>query len=222
VCDSTYPTDRSVVKYDDRMTPSAPPPDQLSARKEDVVAAAAELFRERGYDATSMQDLAAALGIRKSTLYHHVATKEDLLWLVMREPLTELVADVRAIFEDKSRGTVERIREAIAVHCTSFERHHPQMFVITRENGETLSPELQAQISELRAQYLALWKRVITAGKRSGELRSDLDAAVTVEAILGMVNWMFRWFRPGGRLSAAAVAAEFARLIEPGLLAPGR
>lgn len=190
-----------------------------SGRKEDLVAAAARQFRERGYDATSMQDLAVEMGILKGSLYHHVATKEDLLWLVVREPLTELVADVRAVFADKSRPSVERIRAAITVHCSSFERHHPHMFVITRENGETLSPPLRKQIGALQDEYLALWKQAIKAGKRSGEFRADLDTGVTVEAILGMINWMFRWFKPGGRLTAESVAGEFARLIEPGLIA---
>lgn len=202
------------------MPPRTDPRRKPTGRREDLVAAAARLFQERGYDATSMQDLANEMGILKGSLYSHVSTKEDLLWLIVKEPLSELLNEVRAIFADRSLTAPERIRAAIEVHCTSFERHHPHMFVITRENGETLSPDLRTQIDAMRDEYIAVWKKAITAGKRAGELRADLDTAITVEAILGMVNWMFRWFKPGGRLTARSVADEFARLIEPGLVAP--
>ena len=188
-------------------------------RKDDLVAIAARLFHERGYDATSMQDIADSMGILKGSVYHHVATKEDILWMIVEAPLGELLEEVRAILNDASLTTIERIRRAITVHCTSFERNYPHMSVITREYGESLSPKMRDQIAGMRDQYYLLWKKAIAAGKRSGELRSDLDTGIAVEAILGMINWMFRWYKPGGRLSAAKVADEFSALLERGLLA---
>ncbi|MEX2195930.1 MAG: TetR/AcrR family transcriptional regulator [Thermoleophilaceae bacterium] len=201
------------------MAPETAPKKAARGRMDDLVAVAAKLFRDRGYDATSMQEIADEVGILKGSVYHYVSTKEDLLWMIVEAPLRELVDGARAILGDLSKPMAERMRETIRLHCESFERHHPHMFVITREYGETLSDARREEISALRDEYYSIWKKAITSGKRSGEVRSDIDTAVTIEAILGMVNWMFRWFKPGGRLTAASVADEFANLLERGIVA---
>jgi AcrR family transcriptional regulator len=187
-------------------------------RIDDLITVAARLFHERGYDATSMQEIADEMGILKGSLYHYVATKEDLLWMIVQSPLQELLDDVEGALSDKSTPVSARIRRAVTIHCESFDRHHPHMSVITREYGETLSPALREQISAMRAEYYTAWKKAIAAGQRSGDLRSDIDSGIATEAILGMVNWMFRWYKPGGRLTAAKVADQFAEVLERGLV----
>lgn len=190
-----------------------------STRRDDLVAVAARLFHESGYDATSMQEIANELGILKGSLYHYVNTKEDLLWMIVEVPMADLVTDVEAILSDTSTPLLQRIRAAVEIHCAKFEEHYPHMSVITKEWGETLSPALRGQLGTARDRYYAAWKGALTAGKESGELRSNIDPAITAEAILGMINWMFRWFNPTGRLKAAGVANEFSNLLERGLRA---
>jgi AcrR family transcriptional regulator len=187
-------------------------------RIDDLVAVAARLFHERGYDATSMQEIADEMGILKGSLYHYVVTKEDLLWMIVQAPLQELLDEVKAALSDESMPVSARIRRAVTVHCESFDRHHPHMSVITREYGETLSPGMREQIAAMREEYYSSWKKAIASGQRTGELRSDIDSAIATEAILGMVNWMFRWYKPGGRLTATKVADQFAELLDRGLV----
>jgi TetR/AcrR family transcriptional regulator, cholesterol catabolism regulator len=199
------------------MTSSARNNKPTPERNEELIAVAARLFRDRGYDGTSIRDIASAMGIGKSSLYHYVATKEDLLWMIVEAPLTGLVETVAAVFADTTIPLAERIRLASEAHCESFERYHPHMFVITRENGETLSTPRRTDLVALRDRYYLLWKQAIVAGRRSGEIRSDLDVGVAVQAILGMINWMFRWFSPGGKVTARAVADQFADLLVAGV-----
>lgn len=179
---------------------------------------AARLFRERGYDVTSMQDIADEMGILKGSVYHYVRTKEDLLWMVVAPPLRELVDQATVVLNAPGRSVEERLRDAIHAHARSFETHYPHMFVIIRENGETLSPKRRREFDAMRDEYMSLWLQTISGGVHSGELRGDLDARLAVHAVFGMLNWMFRWFTLGRRLTPDAVAEEFAGIFMRGIL----
>jgi AcrR family transcriptional regulator len=189
-------------------------------RRPELIAIAAQLFRERGYDATSTQEIAAAMNVRKATLYHYVRTKEDLLWMVVEPPLRELVDNASEILSPRSKApTIEKLSTAMAAHASSFEAHYPHMFVITQENGRTLSEPRRTEFATMRNDYTALWIAAVKAGIGSGELRGDLEPRLTVYAIFGMLNWMFRWFTPGRGFSADDVAASFATLLAAGISA---
>lgn len=164
-----------------------------------------------------MQEIADEMGILKGSVYHYVKTKEDLLWLVVEPPLRELVQTARTILTDDSVPLFERLHRAMEAHARSFEVHYPHMFVITRENGDTLSPARRKEFDELRNEYFKIWKAAIVKGRKSGEVRSDLDVRTTVQAVFGMLNWMFRWFTPGQGANAKDVARTFADLLARGL-----
>lgn len=164
-----------------------------------------------------MQEIAAEMGILKGSVYHYVRTKEDLLWMVVAPPLRELVDAARTILRDDERPLSERLASAMEAHARSFELHHPHMFVITRENGQTLSPARRKEFDDLQAEYFRIWKAAIMEGRKSGEVRDDLDVRTTVEAIFGMLNWMSRWFKPGPRTDAREVARDFATIIASGI-----
>jgi AcrR family transcriptional regulator len=187
-------------------------------RNAELVTVAAGLFRDRGYDATSMQEIADRMGILKGSVYHYVKTKEDLLWMVVEPPLIELVDTAQAILGESDRPISERLTAAMEAHAESFEAHYPHMMVMTRENGETLSDKRRSDLDGLRKKYFQLWRKAIVAGQKDGALRDDVDPSVAVHGIFGMLNWMFRWFKPGGRMPARAVAHQFAAIVIDGLL----
>jgi AcrR family transcriptional regulator len=190
-------------------------------RREELVAVAARLFHDQGYDATSMQDVADQMGMLKGSVYHYVRTKEDLLWMVVEPQLIELVDTAKAVFADVAVPLPERLRLALEAHARSFERNYPHMFVITRENGETLSSTRHKSFDRLRSRYFKLWFDAVVDGQASGELRADLDPRIVVQAIFGMLNWMFRWFKPGGKSTAEEVARTFSALLSDGLVVEG-
>lgn len=181
---------------------------------------AAELFRERGYDATSMQEIADRMGILKGSLYHYVKTKEDLLWVVMEPLLREMVDRAREILSDSAVPLSDRLVAVMEMHAESFEANYPHMFVMTRENGDTLSEQRRKDLDSLRRQYFKVLRDTIVAGQKAGELRDDIDPSIAVHAIFGMLNWMFRWFSPGGRMKARDVAHQFADIAIAGLIPP--
>jgi AcrR family transcriptional regulator len=204
------------------MSPGRGRSQSAPTRIDELIAVSARLFVTRGYDATSMQEIADEMGILKGSVYHYVRTKEDLLWMIVEPRLTELVEIATAIFADADRPVLARISAAIEANAERFEIDYPYMIVITRENGETISAERREQFTALRDRYHQLWKSAITEGIASGELRGDLDASVTVEAIFGMVNWMFRWYHPEGPLSAREIGGAFAAIVTAGIASPSR
>lgn len=163
-----------------------------------------------------MQEIADEMGILKGSVYHYVKTKEDLLWMVVEPVLTGLVERARDILTG-SAPIDERLTEAMISHATSFEDNYPQMFVMTRENGETLSPARREEIDALRREYFHLWRSSIVEGQERGEIRSDVEPSLIVHCIFGMLNWMFRWFHLGGSSSAREVAEKYARIAIDGL-----
>jgi TetR/AcrR family transcriptional regulator, cholesterol catabolism regulator len=188
-------------------------------RNDELVNVAATLFRERGYDATSMQEIADEMGILKGSVYHYVKTKEDLLWMVAEPVLLDLVGRAQEILGDEETPLPDRLAAAMEAHAVCFEDHFPHMFVMTRENGETLSDKRRDDIDGLRRKYFQIWRDAIVEGQESGIVRDDVRPSIAVHGIFGMINWMFRWFKPGGRASASDVAGQFALIAVEGLTA---
>jgi TetR/AcrR family transcriptional regulator, cholesterol catabolism regulator len=188
-----------ISREPDRIDPSTP------ERTGELVEIAAEMFRERGYEGTSMQDIADRMGILKGSLYHYIDSKEDLLWMICKEPFVRLDAGVREIAHEKESGRSDRLTRMGAMHGQNFEDYFPFMTVLTQDNGSSLSADRRRELSDLQSEYVKLWGFVIESGKQNGEFRSDLDVELATFALLGALSWMFRWFRPDGRLHGADV-----------------
>jgi TetR/AcrR family transcriptional regulator, cholesterol catabolism regulator len=190
---------------------------RTDGRVEELRIVAARLFRDQGYDATSMQDIADEMGILKGSVYHYVRTKEDLLWMVVEAPLRDLVKDVEKILTDDSIPLGDRMTKAMEQHARSFEVDYPYMFVIVGETGDALAPARRRAFAELQARYTTIWEHALQAGVKDGTLRADLEVRIVCQAIFGMINWMFRWFKPGQSLSATEVASTFSTILLQGI-----
>jgi AcrR family transcriptional regulator len=187
------------------------------ATREAIIAAAASVFRTKGYHAATMQDIADAVGILKGSLYHHFASKDELLHLIVNEPRARLyraVADIVA--DDLPAG--EKLRRAILAHLEAFDAHYPHLFVYLREREETmrrfrgLSPK----------EYERYWQQILREGVKSGEFRADLDVPVISYGLLGMLNWLYKWYDPRGRLSVREIAAQLSAMALGGLTGAAR
>jgi TetR/AcrR family transcriptional regulator, cholesterol catabolism regulator len=102
------------------------------ATLDEIVAAAAKVFRTKGYHAATVRDIADEVGILKGSLYHHFESKEALLYLVVKEPIAQLYRTIAAI-ADADLAPTEKLRRAILAHLEAFDRHYPHLFVYLRE-----------------------------------------------------------------------------------------
>jgi TetR/AcrR family transcriptional regulator, cholesterol catabolism regulator len=185
------------------------------ATLDDIVSAAAKVFRTKGYHAATVRDIAEEVGILKGSLYHHFASKEELLYLVVKEPIAQMY---RAIAEIAAAdlGATEKLRQAISAHLEAFDRHYPHLFVYLRER-EAVKRRFREMIGFSPKEYYRCWQQILREGVENGEFRSDFDIQVTSYGLLGMLNWSCEWYDPQGRLSIQEVAEEFTALALAGL-----
>jgi AcrR family transcriptional regulator len=185
-------------------------------QRADIVQAAAQIFRQKGYHATSMQDIADAVHLKKASLYHHVEGKQDILLEILDHALDRLTADISGVVNSDLSPTL-KLRLALRAYTACLTED--------RDLAAVLLLEYRGLDSKLRAQHVArrdrvdqLWRRLIEEGIAAGEFRR-VDPVMTSFALLGVQNWMITWFRDDGRLSAAQVAEGFAELFLKGMLA---
>src|SRR5262245_46879734 len=192
---------------------AAPPP----SRRAEICRTAAQLFRDRGFDATSVSDVARALGMTKAGLYHYFESKEALLFEIMSYGLDrvrdEVVVPIRAI-----RDPEERLHQIVIRHASIATQGRG---AVTHLNDEirALPPASRRQLEERMRKYVEIVRDTLAELKASGRLR-DVDPTVAAYSLIGMILWLPRWFRQDGRLTQQQVAKEMAKLVLSGLLYP--
>lgn len=181
-------------------------------RRDEILRAALLAFRERGYHATTLDHIAARLGVRKTALYHYFADKDAILHACHVESLGRLeniVAETRGIPSPPAQ-----LRHVITEHVrvmTDTLDGSPLAFEVT-----AMGAKHQAEIIYGRDRYEREIRRIIEHGIRAGAFRR-VDAKVATFAILGAINWVARWYRPEGALDAATIGAQFADHLVGGL-----
>ncbi len=188
-------------------------------RLDDIYRIAAEIIFEKGFDATSMNDIADAVGMTKAGVYHYIPGKKDLLFALMSYALDHLESHVIAPAREITDAEA-RLHFIIKTH----------VLLITGENGEDgnglisiLTDELAGltkthrhKIIERKRGYLNLVRETMEELKNEGKLK-DLDTTVCAFSIFGTVMWLARWYRPGGRLKGPQIADEITKITTSGM-----
>ena len=172
---------------------------------------------ERGYDATSVNDIARALGMTKAGLYHYIRGKEALLFEIISFGLDqvrdEVVRPAQAL-----RDPEERLRQLVTRHALIITRAHGAVAHLTDE-VRALPPPMRRKINQRMRAYFELVRDTLGELKAAGRLR-NVDLTVAAFGIVGTVIWFPRWFRPGGRLTAEQASTEIASLALASVLRP--
>jgi len=173
----------------------------MSARRQELTRIAARLFAERGYQGTSLADLAAQLGVQKPSLYHHIASKEDLLWEVAWEGAEAFHGALDAVPAQAS--ATERIRLALRGHLAVVAGQLDVATVFVRE-WRHLEGERRERFVAERRRYEERIRDLFREGVEGSELRTDLDVATAALLFLSAANWAYTWLRPDADTSALA------------------
>ncbi len=190
-------------------------PPRAANQRERILHEASILFARSGYDASSLNDLAEEAGISKAGIYHYFRSKQDVYNAIIIKTLEGLTVFVSAAVEGAS-DPQDKLRTFMTAHATFFERNYWAFCcMLVTFSGMSESPERQ-EAANLREHYEHLLREIIGDGVRQGRFRS-VDSADTGRAVLSMLNWMVRWFHPGGSKTAAEIAAGYADLIVDGL-----
>ncbi len=189
--------------------------DGPGGRAEEIRLAAARIFFEKGYDSTSIQDIADAVGILKGSMYYYIDTKEDLLFDVVKSVHEQGLRQAREWMEAPG-SPLDRLRAAIEGHVESNLTNLEAVGVFFHDFA-SLGPRRRAEIIIDRDFYDRHLRRLVEEGQASGDLAPDLDPKLAVMALLGMMNWTYQWFRPDGDWTPREVAVHLADLAIGGL-----
>jgi AcrR family transcriptional regulator len=192
--------------------------DKWQARHDEIVDTSARLFAERGYHATGLTELCEANDLGKGALYHYIGSKEALLAAIHDRVMDEVMAGA-----DRAAAAGGSPAEQLALLGSEYldviDRYPDHVRVFLHE-----FPALTGERADRFHARRRAWERrveaVVRAGVKSGEFRG-VDPALTARAWLGMHNYTYLWLKPGGRLTARAVAQPFAALIQDGIIAEG-
>ena len=190
----------------------------MSVTREGILEAAARIFSEKGFHATSMQDIAEAVDLQKASLYHHFPSKQEILVEILDQALDLINSRLEAV-SSQPLSADEKLRQAMVSYLQTIAENQDLAAVLLLEI-RSLDPELKARQASKREKFEGIWKELITEGKEQG-IFNNVDPSLTGRAILGVMNWTVTWYRKDGPRSAREIADMFANLLLEGLLTDG-
>jgi|KBSMisStandDraft_5_1062788.scaffolds.fasta_scaffold671967_2 AcrR family transcriptional regulator len=184
-----------------------------------VLEIAGRLFREKGFDATTVRQIADAAGLLPGSLHYRYPSKEEMLLALVERGIASATEAVRLAIADAT-DPFERMRLALRAHLRLLVRDDVAIYVSLYE-GRSLSGDSRAQMVRLRDRYDALWDGILHAAAGTGRLRHDVDLSLVRKLLLGAANWTAQWFSPHGSYSCDEVADAYADLLWRGVAQPG-
>jgi AcrR family transcriptional regulator len=186
-------------------------------RLAEVYRTAAQIILQKGYDATSVNDIANALGMTKAGLYHYISGKKELLYDIMIFGLDELKDEcVTPAHSIANAG--ERLRFIITKHAQLVTRGQGAITILVDEMT-ALTPAQNRKITARKREYFDKLRGTLNELKAEGQLQ-DVDTTTATFSILGMINWLSRWFRPDGSLTPDQIGEEISKIVLHGLIRP--
>lgn len=219
-------TDRSelVIKMQaPKKTPSArarkqvpPPKPEDDGPRNELIAKSAKLFREKGYDKTTVRDIAAAVGMQAGSWFYHFKTKQEILMAVMEQGMKRSLQDIEAI-SVQSMPPREAFRQLVLTHLKTLLAPNHDFIPVLLYEVRSLDKAERAKIAALTNRYEAVWDEVIDALHRSGDwsMPTKLDRLF----LFGALNWTTQWYRAGAGITIEELADQAVLFIlrsEPG------
>lgn len=192
-------------------------------RRRAIIAAGAQVFREHGFAASNFGMIAELLATDRASIYYYFGSKHELFHEVVREVAQESVTTAEAIATGPGNAPA-KLDAAFQAVLETYGKSYPYMHVFLQEN---LAGKIDEDGKDWRVEgrdwaeryYLAI-RRIIEQGVAEGSLRPVLPAGLMTMAAIGMANWAYRWYRPGGALSAHEIGAGFAQMLLEGIARP--
>lgn len=199
--------------------------------RQEILRTAARLFQQRGYDATSMNDVAAALKLSKGGLYHHFQSKDEILFEIMNHAMEitqeRVLTPVRSIADPK-----DRLRALIRLHIEVVLSPRDREITVMLHENHPLPPALRKRINSRKKEYIHFVEGLIadvqkeaqkevqkeSQAQRTGPAKSTVSPRAAAFALLGMINWIYQWYKPEGDLQTHNLVPQFTELVFGGIL----
>jgi AcrR family transcriptional regulator len=183
--------------------------------RDDILDAAAQVFRQKGFHGSSMADIANAVKLQKASLYHHVSSKQEIL-LALLDRALEMLFEQIDIIAKQPLPADEKLRQMVQVYLRLLADNSDLSAVLLFEH-RSLEPDQHKRHIPNRDRFEALWRDTLDDGNQSG-LFDCPDTALATRALMGILNWTLTWYRPNGAFGIDQIADQYTTLLLTGLL----
>jgi AcrR family transcriptional regulator len=183
---------------------------------EHILRTSARIFAEKSYHSTSMRDISRETSVSLSGLYHYCKSKEELLFLIQDHCFGRVLES----FEQRVKGVDDpfaRLHIFIENHLSFFAANMAEMKVLSHE-AESLEGDLHKHVSTKKDKYAKLARRILRELQEEQAANTRVDLTVATYALFGMMNWIYNWYDPRGKLSVAQLVDNITRLFLRGFL----
>jgi AcrR family transcriptional regulator len=196
------------------------PRDVTTDPRQEILRISARLFQQQGYDATSMNDIAAALSLSKGGLYHHFQSKDEILFNLMSHAMD--ITEERVLAPLKSiEDPEERLRSLIRRHIAVVLGERDREITVMLHENHPLSPALRKRINARKKDYIHFLENLIAEVQRVRGSSGSVTPRAAAFALLGMINWIYQWYRPEGSLQEEGLVQQYTKIFFQGAFGAG-
>lgn len=196
-------------------------PKKSELRRESILKHALALFDLHGFANTSLDDIARAAGVKREAIYYYFKNRAEILLCLIRPQSEDLVGGLKKVVDSDANATT-KLRDAIRNHLQRFDRHCLEMTISLRDIYLDDAKEVRREMDKIWRQYENMWTEIIEEGQASGEFSHCGKPKMIAFAILGMCNWLARWYDPEKSVSVDELIDTYFELLAHGLATPDR
>ncbi|NBW52142.1 MAG: TetR/AcrR family transcriptional regulator [Betaproteobacteria bacterium] len=191
-------------------------PRKSAVRRQEILRHATALFDRKGYAYTSLDDVAQAVGIKREALYYYFRSRTEILIAIVGPQTSGLIDGMQAVLS-QTLPAQEKLRLAIRNHLQRFDRHCLEMTIFLRDGVMGGNEELHVAMRRVWKDYESMWTRLIDEGKAAGEISDLGDSKMIAFGILGMCNWLARWYNPRKSAPIDSIIDTYFAMLSQGL-----
>jgi AcrR family transcriptional regulator len=192
-------------------------PTRYDQKLEFILRTSARIFAEKGYHSTSMRDISRETKVSLAGLYHYCRSKDELLFLIQDNCFRHVLGEAKKRLQGVC-DPIEKLRLFIENHLSFFAANMAEMKVLSHE-AESLRGELGGRVASTKGQYTRLLRKILSeVHQTSGSKEKAIDLTVATYALFGMMNWIYNWYDPAGKLSVGELVENLTRLFLTGFI----
>ena len=191
------------------------------ARRSEIIHVAAGLFKDKGFNRTSFNDIASYSGIERAALYYYFGSKEELFREACKGTFDRNIADIETINSIPSISAADKLAMLMERLMIYFDECYPYCYIYLQERVNTIASDEDPWAQEMIAstkRVEAAYKALIGEAIKAGQLRQDVPIALAANAIFGMLNWTHQWYEPDGKYDANSISVAFRRIFFEGMI----
>lgn len=193
---------------------------EYKLKRDELVRVAVMLFKEKGYKATTLNDIAKAANLDRASVYYYMGSKDEFFEEVTKGSADKNIAEVERLLRMRSLDPIQKLEKLIELLMVSYDECYPYIYVYIQEQMHVVGESDSKWAQDMEHQTHRFEKAVLTLltqGVEKGLLRADVIPALAANAIFGMLNWTHRWHKPGGKYDAVQIAQTFSSLFFNGM-----